>query len=75
MRYTQSQLRDWKAAEAAKPLDDIRATTRLIFEASEEMPVDGSIGLEELRELGGLGNALRIFCESAAERLDAERRS
>ena len=71
----QSQLRDRKAAETANPLDDIRATTRLIFEASEEMPLDGSIGLAELKELGGLGNALRIFCESAAERIDAERRS
>ena len=75
MQYTQSQLRDWKAAEAAKPLDDIRATIRLISEASEEIPLDGSIGLAELKELGGLGNALRIFCESAAERIDARHRS
>jgi hypothetical protein len=63
------------ATATAKLLDDIRATTRLIFEASEEIPPNGSIGLAELRELGGLGNALRIFCESAAERIDAERRS
>jgi hypothetical protein len=75
MRYTQSQLRDWKAAEAAKLLDNIRATIRLISEASEETPLDGPIGLAELKELGRLGNALRIFCESAAERLDTERRS
>jgi hypothetical protein len=63
------------ATATANPLGDIRATIRLIFEASEEIPPDGSIGLAELRELGGLGNALRIFCESAAERIDAERRS
>ncbi len=70
MRYTQSQLRDWKATETTRLFDDIRATTRLIFEASEEMPLDGPIGVAELKELGKLGNALRIFCESAAERLD-----
>jgi hypothetical protein len=63
------------ATATAKLLDDIRATIKLISEASEETPLDGPIGLAELKELGGLGNALRIFCESAAERLDAERRS
>jgi hypothetical protein len=51
-------------------LDDIRATARVIRDASDEIPLVGSMAVDEIRRLESLASALAIYARLLGNRLD-----
>jgi len=52
-------------------LGDIRATARAIRDASDEIPLVGSMTIAEIQRLESYGSALAIYCKLLGNRLDA----
>jgi len=52
-------------------LDDIRQAALAIRDASDEIPLVGSMTIAEIQQLESYGNALAIFCKLLRQRLDA----
>ena len=48
----------------------IRTTARAIRDASDEIPLVGSMTIAEIRRLESHGSALAIYCKLLADRLD-----
>jgi hypothetical protein len=55
----------------AELLDDIRQAALAIRDASDEIPLVGSMTIAEIQRLESLGNALAIFCKLLRQRLEA----
>jgi hypothetical protein len=53
-------------------LDDIRQTALAIRDASDEIPLIGSMTIAEIQRLESYGNALAIFCKLLRQRLEAQ---
>jgi hypothetical protein len=51
-------------------LDDIRQAALAIRDASDEIPLVGSMTIAEIQRLESLGNALAIFCKLLRQRLE-----
>jgi hypothetical protein len=54
----------------AELLADIRRSAREIRDASDEIPLLGSMTIAEIQLLESLGSALAIFCKLLRHRLD-----
>jgi hypothetical protein len=52
-------------------LDDIRQSALAIRDASDEIPLVGSMTIAEIQELESYSNALAIFCKLLRQRLEA----
>jgi hypothetical protein len=52
-------------------LDDIRQAALAIRDASDEIPLVGSMTIAEIQRLESLGNALAIYCKLLRQRLEA----
>jgi len=52
-------------------LDDIRQAALAIRDASDEIPLLGSMAIAEIQRLESYGNALAIYCKLLRQRLDA----
>jgi hypothetical protein len=53
-------------------LDDIRQAALAIRDASDEIPLVGSMTIAEIQRLESYGNALFIYCISLRQRLEAQ---
>ena len=53
-------------------LDDIRQTALAIRDASDEIPLIGSMTIAEIQRLESYGNALAIYCKLLRQRLEAQ---
>jgi hypothetical protein len=53
-------------------LDDIRQAALAIRDASDEIPLVGSMAIEEISQLESHANALFIYCISLRQRLEAQ---
>jgi hypothetical protein len=53
-------------------LDDIRQAALAIRDASDEIPLVGSMTIEEISQLESHANALAIFCRLLRQRLEAQ---
>jgi hypothetical protein len=53
-------------------LDDIRQAAIAIRDASDEIPLVGSMTIAEIQRLESYGNALRIYCKLLRQRLEAQ---
>ncbi len=53
-------------------LDDIRQTALAIRDASDEIPLVGSMAIEEISQLESHANALAIHCKLLRQRLEAQ---
>jgi hypothetical protein len=53
-------------------LDDIRQAALAIRDASDEIPLVGSMTIAEIQRLESYGNALAIFCKLLRQRLEAQ---
>ena len=49
---------------------DMRETARAIRDASDEIPLVGSMTIAEIQRLESYGNALTIYCKLLRQRLD-----
>jgi hypothetical protein len=54
-------------------LDDIRQAALAIRDASDEIPLVGSMTIAEIQRLESYGNALAIYCKLLRQRLEAQR--
>jgi hypothetical protein len=52
-------------------LDDIRQSALAIRDASDEIPLVGSMTIAEIQRLESYGNALAIYCKLLRQRLEA----
>ena len=52
-------------------LDDIRQAALAIRDASDEIPLVGSMTIEEISQLESRANALAIYCKLLRQRLEA----
>ena len=52
-------------------LDGIRQAALAIRDASDEIPLVGSMAIAEIQRLESYANALRIYCELLRQRLEA----
>ena len=53
-------------------LDDIRQAALAIRDASDEIPLVGSMAIEEISQLESYSNALAIYCKHLRQRLEAQ---
>ncbi len=53
-------------------LDDIRQAALAIRDASDEIPLVGSMTIAEITQLESNANALTIFCKLLRQRLEAQ---
>ena len=53
-------------------LDDIRQAALAIRDASDEIPLVGSMAIAEISQLESHANALHIFCKLLRQRLEAQ---
>ena len=53
-------------------LDDIRQAALAIRDASDEIPLVGSMAIEEIQRLESYANALAIYCKLLRQRLEAQ---
>jgi len=53
-------------------LDDIRQAALAIRDASDEIPLIGSMTIEEIQTLESYSNALAIYCKLLRQRLEAQ---
>jgi hypothetical protein len=53
-------------------LDDIRQAALAIRDASDEIPLVGSMTIEEISQIESNANALAIFCKLLRQRLEAQ---
>jgi hypothetical protein len=53
-------------------LDDIRQAALAIRDASDEIPLVGSMTIAEIQELESYSNALAIFCKLLRQRLESQ---
>jgi hypothetical protein len=53
-------------------LDDIRQAALSIRDASDEIPLVGSMTIAEISQLESLGNALAIYSKLLRQRLEAQ---
>jgi len=53
-------------------LDDIRQAALAIRDASDEIPLVGSMAIAEISQLESHANALAIFCKLLRQRLEAQ---
>jgi hypothetical protein len=56
-------------------LDDIRQAALAIRDASDEIPLVGSMAIEEISQLESHANALAIYCKLLRQRLEAKDQS
>ena len=53
-------------------LDDIRQAALAIRDASDEIPLVGSMAIAEISQLESHANALAIYCKLLRQRLEAQ---